>query len=255
MTNETQLSLPEQFSPTENCLKDKIIMVTGAGDGIGRIAAKTYAAFGATVILLGRTTPKLEMVYDEIEQAGNPQPAIYPINFEGAVEKDYIDMCNTLEREFGRIDGILFNASELGQRTPIQSYDADTWSRVLQVNLTANFLMTKTLLPLLEHAPSASVIFTSSSVGHKGRGFWGAYAVSKAGVENLCEVLADEWDGVNQVRINTLNPGATRTNMRAAAYPAENPASVAPPEQHMPLYVYLMSNDSVDVNGQHFKAQ
>lgn len=239
----------------ENSLSGRIIAVTGAGDGIGRCAAKTFAAYGATVILMGRTTQKLEQVYDEIEAAGHPKAAIYPINFEGAIEKDYTDMCNAIDQEFGQINGVLYNASELGERTPISNYSADAWQRVMQVNVNAPFLMTKSLLPLLQRSDSASIIFTGSSVGIKGRAYWGAYAASKAATENLMQTLADELAETTNIRCNSINPGATRTKMRAAAYPAENPADVATPESIMPSYLYLMSDASKECSGQQFDAQ
>ncbi len=249
MTDITQYSAPADL------LKDKIIAVTGAGDGIGRVAAKTYAAHGATVILLGRTIPKLERVYDEIENAGHPQAAIYPINFEGAVEKDYDDMCNRFDEEFGRLDGLLHNAGLLGQRTPIANYAADVWQQILHVNVTAPFLMTKALLPLLERSEAGSIIFTGSGAGYHGRAYWGAYAASKAAIENLMQTLADELDDATRIRANSINPGPTRTRMRAEAYPAENPATLKTPEEIMPAYLYLMGEDSEGVSGQQFQAQ
>lgn len=247
------MQIPNDYSATANLLQDKVIVVTGAGDGIGRVAAKTFAAYGATVVLLGRTMAKLEMVYDEIEAAGHPQPAIYPINLEGAVEKDYGDMCNALDEAFGRVDGILHNAAELGERTPIASYSIGSWMRTMQVNVNAPFMLTKALLPLLDKAPQASIIFTGSTVGLTGRAYWGGYAASKAAAENLMQILADELQGTSRIRVNSFNPGATRTNMRAAAYPAEDPKSIKTPEVLMPAYLYLMGNDSVGVSGQQFE--
>lgn len=255
MTLSTPKTLPRAYQPRADLLAGKVILVTGAGGGIGRTAALALAAHGATVVLLGRTLSKLEQVYDAIEAAGHPQPAIYPMNLEGATEKDYRDMCDTLNEEFGRLDGLLHNASELGDRTAIRDYAADTWQRVIQVNVNAPFMMTQALLPLLESSEQASVVFTGSSVGHQGRAFWGAYAASKAASDNLMQTLADELEGVSGVRVNSINPGATRTAMRAAAYPAENPDSLKTPEEHMPLYLYLLGEDSGAVTGQCFNAQ
>lgn len=246
------MQIPHNYQPESELLRDKIILVTGASDGIGRAAAKSFAAHGATVILLGRTLPKLENVYDEIEAAGYPQPAIYPMNLETALEKDFFAMYEVLEKEFGRLDGVLHNASALGQRTPIASYSADEWQKVIQVNVTAPFLMTKALLPLLDQAPQAAILFTGSTVGLKGRAFWGAYAASKAATENLMQTLADELHETTRIRVNSINPGATRTKMRASAYPAENPASVKSAEALMPTYLYLLSDDSIGVSGQQF---
>lgn len=247
------MHIPQGYVAAADSLQDKVILVTGAGDGIGRVAAKTFAAHGATVVLLGRTMAKLEMVYDEIEAAGHPQPAIYPINLEGAVEKDYSDLSNAIHEAFGRADGILHNAAELGERTPISNYSTGAWMRAMQVNVNAPFMLTRALLPLLDQAPNASILFTGSSVGLQGRAFWGGYAASKAAVENLMQTLADELQETSRIRVNSFNPGATRTRMRAAAYPAENPSSVKAPEDLMPAYLYLMSDDSVGVSGQQFE--
>lgn len=247
------MQIPENYSSKPQCLAGKIILVTGAGDGIGRVAAKTFAAQGATVVLMGRTMAKLERIYDEIEKDGHPQPAIFPINFESAIEKDYDDMCNTLESTFGRIDGILYNAADLGERTPISNYSISAWMRCMQINVNAPFMMTQALLPLLERAENASILFTSSSVAFRGRSFWGGYAASKAATENLMQTLADELQGTSKIRVNSINPGGTRTKMRAAAYPGEDPATVKTPEALMPSYLYLLSADSVGVTGQQFQ--
>ncbi|MDR5892595.1 YciK family oxidoreductase [Halomonas mongoliensis] len=236
-------------------LKDRIILVTGAGDGIGRAAARTFARHGATVILLGRTIAKLEKVYDEIEAAGGPQPAIFPLNFEGAVLKDYHDMAETLDKEFGRLDGILHNAGLLGRITPFEQYNPELWDQVMQVNINGPIWMTQALLPLLKSAEDASVVFTSSGVGRKGRAYWGAYAVSKFATEGFVEVLADELEHLGNVRVNSLNPGATRTQMRKQAYPGELAESLRTPEEIMPTYLWLMGPDSRGHNGEQFDAQ
>ncbi|MBA2777388.1 YciK family oxidoreductase [Billgrantia kenyensis] len=236
-------------------LQDRIILVTGAGDGIGREAALCFARHGATVILLGRTIAKLEKVYDEIEAAGGPQPAIFPLNFEGATLKDYHDMAETLHKEFGRLDGILHNAGLLGRITPFEQYNPELWDQVMQVNINGPVWMTQALLPLLQASPDASVVFTSSGVGRKGRAYWGAYAVSKFATEGFMEVLADEVEHLGTLRVNTLNPGATRTKMRADAYPGEDPQTLRTPEQIMPTYLWLMGPDSKGYNGQRFDAQ
>ena len=246
------MQIPPNYTIKPKALSGKIILVTGAGDGIGKVAAKTFAACGATVVLCGRTMAKLESVYDEIEAAGYPQPAIYPINFESAVEKDYDDMCNALEDTFGHLDGLLFNAADLGERTPIANYSVSAWLRCMQVNVNSPFMMTQALLPLLERAENASILFTSSSVAFKGRAFWGAYSVSKAAAENFMQTLHDELEGATRIRANSINPGATRTAMRAAAYPAEDPETVKPAEDLMPAYVYLLSDESIGVSGQSF---
>ena len=245
----------KDYQPRPDLLAGRVILVTGAGDGIGAAAAKACAAHGATVILLGRTTRKLEMVYDAIEQAGHPQAAIYPMNLEGAAPKDYDDLATTIEQEFGRLDGLLHNASLLGTLTPLGQYDIEQWAKVMQVNLNAPFLMTRACIDLLKKSEDASVLFTSSSVGRKGRAYWGAYAISKAANENMMQILADELESNTAIRANSINPGATRTSMRARAYPGEDPNTLPKPDEILATYLYLLGPDSKGVSGQPFNAQ
>ncbi len=243
------------YSADPDCLKSKVILVTGAGAGIGRIAAQTYAAHGATVILLGKTVSKLESVYDEIINAGHPQPAIYPMDLLGANPDHHRELAETIDSQFGKLDGILHNASILGTLSPIANQNIEEWYRVQQVNMNAVFLMTQACLSVLVKAPSASVIFTSSGVGRVGRAYWGAYSVSKFATEAFMQILADELETNTNVRSNCINPGATRTSMRAKAYPGEDPATLATPEDIMPLYLYLMSDASSEINGASLDAQ
>lgn len=244
-----------QYSARPDLLNGRIILVTGAGRGIGEAAAKTYAAHGATVLLLGKNEENLNRVYDEIEAAGCPQPAVIPLNLETALPHQYDELAATIEREFGRLDGLLHNAGIVGPRTPIEQLSGDNFMRVMQVNVNAAFMLTSTLLPLLKLSDDASVIFTSSSVGRKGRAYWGGYAVSKFATEGLMQVLADELEDTGNVRSNSINPGATRTDMRAKAYPGENPNVNPLPADIMPLYLYLMGPDSIGTNGQALDAQ
>ncbi|WP_290785563.1 YciK family oxidoreductase [Halomonas sp.] len=243
------------YQAPDDLLRGRILLVTGAGDGIGKAAALTFARHGATVILLGRTISKLEKVYDEIEAAGGPQPAIFPLNFEGATLKDYHDMAETLDKEFGRLDGILHNAGLLGRITPFEQYNPELWEQVMQVNINGPIWMTQALLPLLRASEDASLVFTSSSVGRRGRAYWGAYAVSKFATEGFMEVLADELEHLGNVRANSLNPGATRTQMRKQAYPGELPENLRSPEEIMPTYLWLIGPDSKGHNGEQFDAQ
>ena len=245
----------QEYSPSPNLFNYLIILVTGAGDGIGAIAAKTFAQYGATVILLGRTIRKLEAIYDAIEQSGAPQPAIYPMNLEGASPKDYNDLAETVDREFGRLDGLLHNAAILGTLTPLEMYDLELWTKVMQVNLNAPYLLTRACLPLLKKSDDASVLFTSSTVGHKGRAYWGAYGISKAAAENMMQIFADELEENTPIRVNSIDPGAVRTRMRARAYPGEDPNINPTPEEIMNIYLYLMGADSKEETGKSFKAQ
>jgi NAD(P)-dependent dehydrogenase (short-subunit alcohol dehydrogenase family) len=246
---------PERYQAPEQLLKDRVIIITGAGDGIGRAAALSFAKHGATVVLVGKTIEKLEQVYDEIEQAGGPQPAIYPLHLNGAVMKDYLDMREVLENAFGRIDGLLHNASVLGDRKAIAQTSVDGWQEVMQVNVNAAFMLTQAMLPLMEQADHASIVFTSSGVGRTGRAYWGPYAVSKFATEGLMQTLAAELENTSSIRCNAINPGATNTAMRRTAYPGEKPDSNPNPAAIMPLYLYLMGSDSIGVNGQSLDAQ
>ncbi len=243
------------YTARPDLLQGRVILITGAGRGIGAAAAKACAAHGATVLLLGKTEANLTAVYDEIEAAGHPQPAVIPFNLETALPHQYDELAAMLEGEFGKIDGLLHNAAIVGPRTPLEQLSGDNFMRVMQINVNAMFMLTSTLLPLLKLSDDASVVFTSSSVGRKGRAYWGAYGVSKFATEGLMQTLADEVDGISNVRANSLNPGATRTDMRAQAYPGENPASNPAPEAIMPVYLYLLGPDSKGVNGQAFDAQ
>ena len=243
------------YQASNDLLKDKVILVTGAGDGIGRVAAINYAKHGATVILLGRTTKKLEVVYDEIENLGYPQAAIVPLNLDGSSEHDYADLANIIQTEFGRLDGLLHNASILGDRTALANYESSTFEQVMRINVTSQFMLTQAVMPLLEESKAGSIVFTTSSVGRKARAYWGAYAISKFATEAMMQLLADELENTSPIRVNAINPGAISTNMRSRAFPAEDPNTVTPPEKIMPLYLYLMGDDSLEVNGQSIDAQ
>lgn len=248
-------TLPAGWQARPGCLNDKILLVTGAGDGIGRACALAFAKLGATVVLLGRTQDKLEAVYDQIKRDGGKEPAMVPLNLAATTPVEYAQLADMLDTEFHRLDGIVHCAAVLGDITPMELYSAETWSQVMRVNLDAPVFLTQAMLPLLKASPSASVVFTSSSVGRKGRAFWGAYAVSKAGIESVTQVLADEMEHLGTLRFNAVNPGATRTTMRAKAYPAENPLTLKTPDEIVPLFTWLVSDDSRSVNGQSLDAQ
>ena len=235
-------------------LANKVILVTGAGDGIGKQAALTYASLGATVILLGNTTKKLQDAYDLIVEQNSPQPAIIPLDLKGATKQNYIDMVATIKSQFGRLDGALLNAAILGELSPFTQIHDQIWNDIMQVNVNAQYLLSQALLPLLQSTNSASLVFTTSGVGNKGKAYWGAYSISKFATEGMMQVIADEYDN-SALRTNVINPGGTNTNMRSSAYPAEDKSTIAAPEDIMPLYVYLMADDSKAINGQRLNAQ
>jgi len=245
-------SIPESYQPQPKCLEDKNILITGAGDGIGKQMAISFAEHGAQVILLGKTQSKLESVYDDITSAGYREPALCPFDLSCQDYESYKQIHEVMAKEFGHLDGLLHNASTLGERRSIASHKAQTWLDTMQVNVNAAFMLTKAMLPLLQQSASASILFTSSSVGRKGRAHWGAYAVSKFATEGLMQTLADEFDGIANIRSNAINPGATRTTMRQNAYPAENPESVKHPLDLVRSYLYLLSDASKHVNGETF---
>ena len=177
-----------------------------------------------------------------------------PLDLKGATEQNYVDMAETIAEQFGQLDGLLHNASQLGALGPFEHIDLASLEEIMKVNVTAQAILTKALLPVMRKAANASIIFTSSGVGRKGRAYWGPYAFSKFATEGMMQVLADECDNT-QVRVNSINPGATQTEMRAKAYPAEDPQSLKSPADIMPTYLFLMGDDSINTNGQALNAQ
>lgn len=236
-------------------LAGRIILITGASDGIGRALAVHAAGHGARVILHGRNARKLESVYDEIEAIeGAPRPAIAVLDLATAGSEAYTSLADSLADEFGRLDGLVNNASILGERYSIEQYDAAMWQKVMHVNVTAAFAITQVCLPLLHRSADASIIFTSSGVGRVGKPFWGAYAVSKFATEGLSQVLASE-QAHGSIRVNCVNPGPVRTAMRRAAYPAEDRDALKTAAEILPTYLYLLGPDGKGVTGRSLDAQ
>ena len=249
-----------QYAPPTGLLHGRVVAITGAGDGIGRALALGAARYGAQVVLIGRSVRRLEAVHAEIAALGTaatpaPEASIAPLDLERALAGDYDQLATALAQRYGRLDGLVHNAALLGTLAPIEHADMLSWCRVLHVNLTAAFALTQLLLPALRAAADASVIFTSSSVGRRGRANWGAYAVSKFGVEGLSQILADELSGNSAVRVNALNPGPVRTRMRHQAFPAEDAGLLPPPEAVVNPYLWLLGPDSRGVTGQSLDCQ
>ncbi|BAU48638.1 3-oxoacyl-ACP reductase [Sulfurifustis variabilis] len=243
------------YTPAPDSLAGRVLLVSGASGGLGRAASLALAEHGATVVLLGRTLKKLERVYDEIEAHGGPKPAMLVADLASAGPTEYQTVAQTIAQEFGRLDGLLHSAAELGTLTPLELYDLQTWQRVLAVNLTAPFLLTRACLPLLKRSDDASVVFTSADVGRRARAYWGAYAVAAFGLEGMAQILADELAENTRIRVNTLDPGPVRTDLRAAAYPGESPLATPAPEAVMATYLYLLGPDSRGVTGQALTAE
>ena len=250
--NEFPIDL-SNYQPASDLLQGRNILVTGAGDGIGRALAIGFAHHGATVILLGRTVKKLEAVYDEIENAGGPQPAIYPLDLEMASYDAYEQLGEVLMENFQQLHGVVHNAAILGAHTPLLLTEPQMWQRVLQTNLTAPFLITRSCFPLLKTTPSASMVFTSDEVAQQGRAYWGTYSIAKAALDNMMQILADEWENSTTIRVNSLDPGPVQTLLRRQAFPGENPHSLPAPEDCLTPFLYLIDGQNHALRGQRLR--
>jgi NAD(P)-dependent dehydrogenase (short-subunit alcohol dehydrogenase family) len=249
------MSDPRLYTAAQNLLAGRVVLVTGASDGIGRAVALAAARHGAQVIIHGRKVRSLEALYDEIVAAGHPQPSILPLDFEKAGPEQYDELVAALVRDFGRLDGLVHNAGMLGERAPIEHHDVPKWMRTMHVNVNAPFILTRCCLPLMKRSSDPSIIFTSSGIVARPRAYWGAYLVSKWATEGLMRMLADELDANPPIRVNSLNPGKVRTNMRLQAYPAEDRSALAEPAAIVAPYLYLLGPDSKGVTGQTFDCQ
>lgn len=242
------------YQPQKNLLQNRIILVTGASDGIGREAALTYSDYGASVILIGRNEEKLKGVAQEIDAAGGIPARWYTLDLLTCTPETCQELAHRISTHYPRLDGVLHNAGLLGEVRPMDEQDPEIWQQVMQVNINGTFFLTQALLPLLLKSDSGSLVFTSSSVGREGRANWGAYAVSKFATEGMMQVLAEEYQS-RHLRVNCINPGGTRTKMRASAFPTEDPQKLKTPADIMPLYLWLMGDDSRRKTGMTFDAQ
>ncbi|WP_368770554.1 YciK family oxidoreductase [Enterobacter cloacae] len=242
------------YQPQKNLLQNRIILVTGASDGIGREAALIYADYGASVILIGRNEEKLKGVAQEIDAAGGIPARWYTLDLLTCTPETCQELAHRISTHYPRLDGVLHNAGLLGEVRPMDEQDPEIWQQVMQVNINGTFFLTQALLPLLLKSDSGSLVFTSSSVGREGRANWGAYAVSKFATEGMMQVLAEEYQSCH-LRVNCINPGGTRTKMRASAFPTEDPQKLKTPADIMPLYLWLMGDDSRRKTGMTFDAQ
>lgn len=248
----TATTIPSPYTPAPDLLRGRRILITGAGDGLGRATALACARHGATVVLLGRTVKKLETVYDEIEQAGGPTPAIYPLNLAGAAWADYFELASTLERELGGLDGLLHCAAHFKNFSPLYDVAPKDWIESLQVNLTAAFSLTRHCLPMLSASADASIVFVSDRQGREARAFGGAYAIGKAAVEHMAAIWAQELAQHAQLRINRYDPGPLRSGIRLKGYPGEPLEASPPPESAVPDLLWLLGPDSRGQSGHAF---
>jgi NAD(P)-dependent dehydrogenase (short-subunit alcohol dehydrogenase family) len=231
-------------------LNGKKALVTGGAKGIGKGIAAAFLNEGASVVICGRNELSLKAACNDLGKLG---PVDYVVADISHLD-DVRNLADEVGAKWGSLDVLVNNASILGDRKPIIDYPEDVWEEVIDINLNAQFFITKALLPLLMKSENASIINVSSSVGRKGKKEWGAYAASKFGVEALTQVLADELGGSGP-RVNSVNPGGTRTDMRADAYPDEDPMSLPSPEDISPVFVYLASDESIGVTGKEFSAR
>lgn len=235
---------------TTGSLQGRVILITGAGSGLGRAAALTYAKQGATIALLGRKENNLESTYDEIVQAGCPEPAIFPFDLAAADDDGFERLAGTIAYHLKRLDGILHSAAAFYSLTPLHLQTLDQWNTLLKVNLAAPFALTKACLPLLKYSPDASVIFTGETHGHAPAAYWGGYAVSKSGVEALASIFSQEFEQHPAIRFNTLIPGPVNSPLRRKTHPGEMPESLSQPDDLMDAYVWLMGSESRETRGQ-----
>jgi len=242
--------VPAAYAAPADLLAGRVVLVTGAGDGLGRATALSCARHGATVVLLGRTVAKLEKLYDDIKSAGLPEPAIYPLNLAGATWNDYEQLAATIEREFGRLDGLVHCAAHFKSFAPLASVEPTDWLEALQVNVTAVFALTRHCLPLLEKSAAAAVVLVSDAVGRRGKAYAGAYGVSKFALEGLMQIWADELEGAGRVRVNSLDPGPMDTALRRKGY--TRGAAAPPPDAAARALLWLLGPDSGPATGKAF---
>jgi NAD(P)-dependent dehydrogenase (short-subunit alcohol dehydrogenase family) len=245
---------PRTYRAPANLLDNRVILITGSSEGVGKALALACAAHGATVILHGRNVKRLEGVYDAIMDAKGKPPSILPLDFEKAGPEDYEKLSEAIAQEYGRLDGLVHNAGMLGERAPVEHHDVPKWLRTMHVNVNAPFILTKYCLPLIKKSSDASIVFTSSGVVPRPRAYWGAYLASKWASDGLMHMLADELESDN-VRVNSVNPGGVRTNMRLQAYPAEDRNKLLTPDAIVAPYLYLLGSDSKTVTSQTFDCQ
>jgi NAD(P)-dependent dehydrogenase (short-subunit alcohol dehydrogenase family) len=241
---------PPVYRPSRDLLEGRVILVTGAGQGIGRVAALEFAAHGATVVLLGRKPRQLEAVYEAIQHAGYPEPAMVPLDLNSAIEADFGRLADTIEAELGRLDGILHNAALFDGLKRLTDLPLEHWLATLRVNLAAPASLNRACEPLLAQAPDGAVILTGATCGFAPAAFWGAFAVSKAGLAALVKIQSEEWTPRPHLRINLLVPGPVRSPQRARSHPGEAPGALPTPESLMPWYLYFIGPASAGRTGE-----
>ena len=235
-------------------LSGRTILITGATDGIGKVLAIEFSKLGSNVILLGRNSSKLDKVYDQLDNSLTSQKHLILQADLGLLNNESAhEILHAIAEEFTSLDGIIHNAAILGTMTTLEDYELSRWDEVLNVNLRAPFLLTKTLKTILEASTLPRIIFTSSGVANIGRAFWGAYSVSKFGLKGLAEIFANELETTSSIKVFNFDPGATQTKMRASARPAENPNSLKTPNDLVNCYLWFFSEESSESTENYFE--
>ena len=227
-----------------NFLKNKNILVTGASRGIGRTLSINLSKYGANIIMLGKNEELLDQTYDVIKDLYDTNPLIIACDLNNLDENKAEEIASVIFEEYKHLDALINNAGILSKMSLIESFDLKTWEKVLKINLTSAFLLSKYTIPLLKNSKIPRIIFTSSSVAKKGKAYWGAYSVSKAGIKVLSEIISDELESISKFKIFNFDPKATQTEMRSLAYPAEDPALVKKPEELIKYYLWMLSGES-----------
>jgi len=238
------------FTPADDEYQGQVILITGAGDGIGRVLALACAKFGATVVLIGEETKKLEAVYDAIEQQGSPQPAIYPMNFAGTNANDFQVLATTIEEQLGGIDAVVSNAGWIGGFRPFQQVQVDEYMKIMNINLHTPFWLAHSCIPLLKKSSHGRLLF---STHHTNRAYYGPFGVAKNGIDGLIDILAHEFSGENGIRVNGIDSGPINTQMRRSHFPGEDWDKLPDPESILPAYLQLLSKSSNEISGENFR--
>ena len=234
-------------------LKDKNILITGASRGIGKAIAIGLSKYGANIIMLAKNDKRLDQIYDEIKSNSKTNPLIVGCDLNALDENKAQEIANVISKDYGHLDALINNAAILEKMSSIKDYDLQTWEKVLKTNLTSGFLLSKYTIPLMQLSSIPRIIFTSSSVAKKGKAYWGAYSVSKAGIKVLAEILNDELESISNFKIFNFDPKATQTDMRSIAYPAEDPASIKKPNELIKYYLWMLSQESSSFENSHIE--